>query len=220
MTTVLQEEPYVQVVSREFWSGKICFSCFQSLTKPLKCTRCSQSWYCSEKCQLDDWNSGQHKNECRVLRVIFQDPDLLEIVLSDRTIRGIARTMARKATEKSTDLRGAGWPVDMQIRQLPDLCSHLEFTMNDVEICHDIKPAWEIFEKAYGGNSKLFQAVMFDDFQHFAGLWMTNNMAIERARAFQDFEVLGAGLFLQASRFDHTCGQPDFTRFFRGAKHF
>ncbi|KIH86847.1 zinc finger, mynd-type domain containing protein [Sporothrix brasiliensis 5110] len=35
----------------------------------LKCTGCSQAWYCDRTCQTKGWNSG-HKSECKALKAL------------------------------------------------------------------------------------------------------------------------------------------------------
>lgn len=218
----LEELTFAQAVSQEFWYGKICFNCFCQLNHPRRCSRCGQAWYCSEHCQMSDWSS-QHKNECRMFRAVSSDAESLDAVLCDRALRGIGRLISRTAVEKNANSNEnlyKNWPEDMKVRKISDLCSHLEFTMNDVEVCHDIRPAWDTFQKYFAPNSKLFLSISFSQFSVFAGRWQTNNIAIERARCDSDFSVLGAGIYLQSSRFDHTCGRPDLVRYFKGSRLF
>ncbi|KIJ53255.1 hypothetical protein M422DRAFT_155346, partial [Sphaerobolus stellatus SS14] len=39
---------------------------------PLRCSRCSTISYCSPECQNKDWNSGNHKNECRIVQEFYE----------------------------------------------------------------------------------------------------------------------------------------------------
>ena len=39
-------------------------------TKHMQCSACKSVFYCSKKCQIDDWKKGGHKEECSELRMV------------------------------------------------------------------------------------------------------------------------------------------------------
>jgi len=51
--------------------GRICHTCKKSSKQMKKCSDCKVAYYCSEKCQKEDWKS--HKTECRRLKVMFEE---------------------------------------------------------------------------------------------------------------------------------------------------
>ncbi|KAF2026312.1 hypothetical protein EK21DRAFT_115990 [Setomelanomma holmii] len=49
--------------------GILCFRCFESTDRILKCAGCKRAGYCSKECQKLDW-TALHKKQCKVLQQI------------------------------------------------------------------------------------------------------------------------------------------------------
>ncbi|OAK99746.1 hypothetical protein IQ06DRAFT_150703 [Phaeosphaeriaceae sp. SRC1lsM3a] len=52
--------------------GRLCFRCFDSTDKILKCGGCRRAGYCSPECQKLDWKAT-HKSQCKVLQRVNEE---------------------------------------------------------------------------------------------------------------------------------------------------
>ncbi|OAF65026.1 hypothetical protein A3Q56_07252 [Intoshia linei] len=63
---IFREEPYAYVVNSEYL-GKVCNNCFKR-TQLKTCSNCKSVYYCTSKCQIENWNNV-HKYICKYLKM-------------------------------------------------------------------------------------------------------------------------------------------------------
>ena len=210
----LREAPYVLVVY-EPWFEKVCFSCLHQLgNDTFPCKGCSHAWYCSMECKKLDWESGQHRYECATLAHAAKfSPDMLRDIINCRALRGTVRMLGRSLVELTEELKPQlrGFPSEMKERVVDDLMDH--------SYRQDLKfeSYFEFFQFTFAFIEPDFESTSFQEFRRFLGVWAINGFEIVFSHADRYGDSVGSALYLQSSRFDHTCDIPDLNRHFEDA---
>ena len=64
--------------STKFWHRYSCLICDKSTQKPLRCSRCKSTVYCSIGCQKHDFGEGKHKSHCLAVDKLWEEKSRLE----------------------------------------------------------------------------------------------------------------------------------------------
>jgi len=210
----LEEMPYVQALS-DVHKGKRCDGCFKSpdtsnikAVKP--CSRCKFIFYCGKDCQKRDWKL--HKNEC--MRIVEMDPNLV-----GKLINQFTRIMARAI---DLDVMGeSNKPSQFYKRTFWELASHAEDIKKDSERMKKVDTVIDVLE--YFMKTPDPTTMLRYDKEKITQIY--GLLSINCHGATDQLSSGGTGgdeetglvLYLDVSRFDHSC-RPNANIYFIGAK--
>lgn len=185
---LLTEKPFVCVLHSS-QRLKRCDHCFQSDSRLLNCTSCEKVAYCSAKCESDAWSD--HKFECPNMKRISPK------IVPD-AVRMIARIIYKLKYGKGFDVKGFYGKDENEFRKFEDLESHINDLQHDQKRLEDFLSLSYVLEDFMGSNESLPPPL---ELLTIYGKLLINSFNIMD----QSMNTIGSGLYLGASRFDHSC---------------
>lgn len=207
MNVLFSELPYAAALHLDYLRTR-CSNCF--VIAHAKCSKCHIAVYCNRKCQSSDWT--YHKAECGGLQngafTKISSPAM------DVDVRLLVRILIRLDIDNGDVDETINFPKDAVVRHLSDLISHCDQ--------FDKNPKNRYFEQIqicvtnYYGLGELWRRHSLDQIKEILGKSQTNVFDIKED-TLDGYLWLGSGLYLNSSRFDHSC-DPDIHWSFDGRR--
>ncbi|WKY14791.1 hypothetical protein Q1695_000370 [Nippostrongylus brasiliensis] len=192
MCTLAREEPFSATVESSLL-GNVCHGCFKYSHEGVglkRCSRCSTVFYCSVKCQRQDWSD--HSVECKCM-----------LNYAPRVPNGFVRLLARilfRVSKEETI-------VAFNSRCYDDLQSNCEHLIKSEKHTEHFSSLYNLLQSYTHGIKIPSKAEVFSAY----GKVVTNAFSITS----ESGRVLGTGLYLGISVHDHSC-VPDAYVYFDG----
>jgi len=191
---ILRSNPFAFVVSKtqdglEDCHEIVCDFCLKrmpmNLPRLLRCAKCKLCHYCDQNCQRNAWIS-YHRKECILIRRIIINDDNNYITDMERLItRIVVKLTYFNGNEESEQLPNG------QIVHFRNLVSNVDQIRNSIEHKGVCQVIWNGLNDAMGEA----HSPSLGDIEEIFGKIKTNHFRRE----------MGFGIFLAASKFDHSC---------------
>ncbi|XP_041369193.1 histone-lysine N-methyltransferase SMYD3-like [Gigantopelta aegis] len=190
---ILSADPYVHILAQKE-RRKRCDSCFKNSDKLKRCTACSVVYYCSVKCQREDWIV--HKEECLCLKQMSPK-------IPTDSVRLLLRLVIRhKRGDDTQFVDTAKW------RTFDEFQSHTDEIKADVKRTEIFVKMSYIICQLVGDRFPVPDASKLLDM---FGKMTINSFSICDA----EMQAIGTGIYLSPSLLDHSC-QPNAVATFTG----
>lgn len=186
-TVLMQEKPFVFIL-HEAHRLKLCDHCLDGKNIQ-SCRLCRKVGYCSIECEKEAW--AIHKFECANMKRI--DPKIVP-----DSVRMLSRIFYKLNYSRGSDIKGFYGDKPDEYRQFKDLESHYNELRCTNERMSDIMCVANILHDYMGEDETI---PPLEQLMMIYGKVMINSFNIMDPTML----VIGSGLYLGASRFDHSC---------------
>lgn len=186
-TLITQEKPFVYVLHEAF-RLKLCDHCLEG-KNARSCRLCGKVGYCSVNCEKESWSI--HKFECPNMKRI--DPKIVP-----DSVRMLSRVIYKMKYFKGSESKGFYGVQPDEYRQFKDLESHCNELVKTPEKMADIICVTNIIQDYMGEDESI---PPLEELIEMYGKIMINSFNIMDPCML----IIGSGLYLGSSRFDHSC---------------
>lgn len=184
---ITQEKPFVYVL-HEAYRLKFCDHCLNG-KNVRSCRLCGKVGYCSVECEKEGWT--MHKFECPNMKRI--DPRIVP-----DSVRMLSKVIYKMKYFKGSEIKGFYGDQPDEYRQFKDLESHCSELTGTSERMADIMCVTNIIHDYMGEDESI---PPLEELMVIYGKIMINSFNIMDPCMI----VIGSGLYLGSSRFDHSC---------------
>jgi len=208
-TLLLRAEPVAAVLRGAAARSGRCHRCWRAADEAgvpalSRCSGCRHAWYCSTKCQQQDWLAGEHKTECAALKALLPRTPPETVLLASRVLR--LRTQQQQQQQPQQ-----AWDAVAALRPAPDFG-----TAAASERTGQKYMAMAVMLRDFIGMDALRQLVpTAESLVRLLSVLETNAFNISDA----NMRPIGVGLYPHAALFNHSCN-PNAATVFEGKTAF